>query len=38
MLALLEPIIIVVLGGIIGFIVVALYLPIFSLGDAISGS
>lgn len=36
MLALLEPIIIVVLGGIIGFIVVALYLPIFSLGDAIS--
>jgi type IV pilus assembly protein PilC len=38
MLALLEPIIIIVLGGIIGFIVVALYLPIFSLGDAISGS
>jgi len=37
MLALLEPIIIIVLGGIIGFIVVALYLPIFSLGDAISG-
>lgn len=36
MLALLEPIIIIVLGGIIGFIVVALYLPIFSLGDIIN--
>jgi len=38
MLALLEPVIIIVLGGIIGFIVVALYLPIFSLGDVISGN
>ena len=38
MLALMEPVIIIVLGGIIGFIVVALYLPIFSLGDAISGT
>lgn len=38
MLALMEPMIIIVLGGIIGFIVVALYLPIFTLGDAISGS
>ena len=37
MLALMEPAIIIVLGGIIGFIVVALYLPIFTLGDAISG-
>lgn len=37
MLALMEPAIIIVLGGIIGFIVVSLYLPIFSLGDAISG-
>ena len=36
MLSLMEPVIILVLGGIIGFIVVALYLPIFSLGDAIS--
>jgi type IV pilus assembly protein PilC len=33
-----EPIIIIVLGGIIGFIVVSLYLPIFTLGDAISGT
>ncbi len=38
MLALMEPAIIIILGGIIGFIVVALYLPIFSLGDAVSGS
>jgi len=37
MLALLEPMIIIVLGGIIGFIVISLYLPIFTLGDAISG-
>lgn len=37
MLALMEPLIIVVLGGIIGFIVVALYLPIFTLGDSITG-
>lgn len=36
MLSLLEPIIIIVLGGIIGFIVVALYLPIFTLGDQIN--
>lgn len=38
MLALMEPMIIIVLGGIIGFIVVSLYLPIFTLGDAISGT
>lgn len=38
MLALMEPMIIIILGGIIGFIVVSLYLPIFSLGDAISGT
>lgn len=36
MLALMEPAIIIGLGGIIGFIVVALYLPIFTLGDAIN--
>ena len=35
MLQLMEPAIIVVLGGIIGFIVVSLYLPIFTLGDQI---
>ena len=38
MLALLEPAIIIILGGIVGFIVVSLYLPIFLLGDAISGA
>ncbi len=38
MLSLLEPAIIIVLGGIIGFIVVSLYLPIFTLGDQISGT
>ncbi len=37
MLALMEPLIIVGLGGVIGFIVIALYMPIFSLGDAVSG-
>ena len=38
MLALMEPMIIIGLGGVIGFIVIALYLPIFSLGDAINNA
>lgn len=33
--ALLEPVIMVVLGGIVGGLIVALYLPIFKLGDVI---
>lgn len=33
--SLLEPMIIVFLGGMIGFIVIAMFLPIFNLGDAI---
>jgi type IV pilus assembly protein PilC len=37
MLRLMEPAIIVVLGFVIGFIVIALYLPIFTLADVISG-
>ena len=37
MLRMLEPIMIVFLGFIIGFIVIALDLPIFSLADVISG-
>ena len=37
LLSLMEPAIIIILGGIIGFIVVALYLPIFTLGDALTG-
>lgn len=36
MLTLMEPIIIVVLGFVIGFIVISLYLPIFTLGDQIN--
>lgn len=35
--SLLEPILLAVVGGIIGLLVVAMYLPIFHLGDAISG-
>jgi type IV pilus assembly protein PilC len=38
MLALMEPAIIIILGGVIGFIVISLYLPIFSLGDVVSGN
>ena len=37
MLSLMEPAIILFIGGVIGFIVIALYMPIFSLGDAIQG-
>jgi type IV pilus assembly protein PilC len=33
--SLMEPIIIVVLGGIIGGIVVAMYLPIFKMGQMV---
>jgi len=36
LLQLMEPAMIVILGGIVGTIVIALYLPIFSLGDAIN--
>ncbi len=34
LLSMMEPAIILLLGAVIGFIVVALYLPIFTLGDA----
>jgi len=33
--SLMEPLIMVVLGGIVGALVVAMYLPIFQLGTAI---
>jgi len=33
--SLMEPMIMVFLGGLIGFIVVAMYLPIFKMGQAI---
>lgn len=36
--SLMEPIIIAVLGGIIGFIVVAMYMPIFNLANVFSKS
>ncbi len=36
-MSLLEPIMIVVLGGIIGFIVIALFLPLISLISKLSG-
>lgn len=35
--ALLEPALLIITGGIIGTLVVAMYLPIFHLGDAMSG-
>ena len=38
LLQLLEPAIIVFLGGIVGFIVIALYLPIFTLANVMSGT
>jgi type IV pilus assembly protein PilC len=38
LLHLITPIAIVTIGAVIAFIVVALYMPIFTLGDAISGS
>jgi type IV pilus assembly protein PilC len=33
--SMIEPIIIVFLGGFIGFILIAMYMPMFSLGDAV---
>lgn len=33
----LEPIMIVFLGGVIGFILVAMYMPIFNMGGAVAG-
>ncbi|KEI35672.1 type IV fimbrial assembly protein PilC [Francisella sp. W12-1067] len=33
--SMLEPIIMVVLGGVVGFLVVSMYMPIFQMGDAI---
>jgi type IV pilus assembly protein PilC len=33
--SMIEPLIIVFLGGVIGFILIAMYMPMFSLGDAV---
>jgi type IV pilus assembly protein PilC len=35
--SLMEPIIMSFLGVVIGGLIIAMYLPIFSMGDAISG-
>ncbi len=35
LMTMLEPLLMVFLGGVIGFIVVALYLPIFKMGDVL---
>ena len=35
--ALIEPILIVMLGGVVGMILLALYMPIFKIGQAIQG-
>jgi len=37
MIHLITPMAILALGGVVGFVIIALYLPIFTLGDAISG-
>ena len=36
--SLMEPIIMSVLGVVIGGLIIAMYLPIFSMGDAIGGA
>ncbi|MCM2353852.1 MAG: type II secretion system F family protein [Pseudobdellovibrio sp.] len=35
MTSLIEPVLMIVLGGIIGFILVAMYLPVFQMGDTV---
>ncbi len=35
--SMIEPLIIVVLGGAVGFMLVAMYMPIFSMSDAVQG-
>ncbi|HIN86315.1 MAG TPA: type II secretion system F family protein [Myxococcales bacterium] len=37
LMAMIEPLIMVVLGGIIGSVMMAMYMPIFAMGDAMSG-
>jgi type IV pilus assembly protein PilC len=36
-MALIEPLIMVILGGLIGSVMIAMYMPIFQMGDAVSG-
>jgi type IV pilus assembly protein PilC len=35
LLSMIEPIMIVVIGGVVGFIVIAMYLPVFDMGDLV---
>ena len=37
MVSLLEPVMVVTLGGIVGFIVIAMFMPMVSLIDMVSG-
>jgi type IV pilus assembly protein PilC len=37
MLGMIEPILIVGIGSVVGFIVIAMYLPIFDMGNTIGG-
>ena len=37
LMAMIEPLIMVVLEGIIGSVMMAMYMPIFAMGDAMSG-
>lgn len=37
MASIIEPILIIVLGGIVGFVLIALYMPVFMLGKVIGG-
>ena len=37
LITLIEPLLIVVLGGIVGVILIALYMPIFKMGELITG-
>ena len=37
LMAMIEPLIMVLLGGLIGSVMIAMYMPIFQMGDAISG-
>jgi type IV pilus assembly protein PilC len=36
LMAMIEPLIMVLLGGIIGSVMIAMYMPIFQMGDALS--
>ncbi len=37
MSSVIEPVLIVVLGGVVGFVIIAMYLPIFHMADNLSG-